>query len=93
MQANPVWSLAMVCVFAVMAASNWRRTRIRRMARDLPTALRRRLGEAPEYEAPDEEAFRDYTARHRRLTRVMHVAWGLAALWLVYVGYLALGAG
>ena len=94
MQMTPEWSLVMVAVFLVMGASNWRRRRLRRATRDLPTRLYRLLGPEPDFDPPETlpEGLDDYAALHRRSLRVQHVVWGLACLWLVYVAYLALGA-
>ena len=98
---SPEWSLAMVFVFLIMAASAWRRTRIRKAVRNLPTGVQRMLGEAPEYDPPEEalrdgaaqesEALRSYAALHRRVTWIMKAVWGLGLLWMGYVVFLIVG--
>ncbi len=91
MQMTPQWSLMMVAVVLVMGASQWRRKRIKRAARDLPTRLRRLLGPEPEYAPPDEApeddggALAGFAALHRRTERVMHAIWVVALLWVVWV--------
>ncbi|MBV6636220.1 MAG: hypothetical protein KI788_09975 [Mameliella sp.] len=94
MQMTPQWSLMMVAVFLVMGVSNWRRRRLKRAARDLPTRLFRQLGPEPEFDLPDSppEGLEDFAALQKRSLRVQHWVWGLALLWLVYVIYLAMGA-
>lgn len=91
---TPEWSLVMVAIFLVMGASNWRRRRLKRAARDLPTRLFRLLGPEPELDPPDtpSEGLEEYAALHKRSLRIQHGVWGLALLWLAYVAYLALGA-
>ena len=70
----------------------WRRSRLRRAVRDLPTPMQRLLGPEPMYEPPTgtlPEGLRAYAALYRRTARVQFVFWGLAALWLAYVAYSA----
>jgi hypothetical protein len=92
---GPGFSLVMLAAVLIMGASNWRQRRIRRAVRDLPTRLRRQLGEGPEFLPPDEvpEELGDYVALHRRADFVVRVVWVISGLWLVYVLYLEMGAG
>ena len=91
---TPEWSLMMVAIFLVMGAANWRRRRLRRATRDLPTRLFRQLGPEPEFLPPEEvpEGLQSYAALHKRSLRIQHGVWLLALIWLVYVAYLAMGA-
>jgi len=90
---GPEWSLVMLAVFAVMGVSQWRRRRLQRAARDLPTRMRRLLGEAPEYDLPDEvpEGLLGFAALQRRTERVQNVVWVLAILWLAWVVIMMFG--
>lgn len=94
MQMTPELSLMMLAVVLIMGASNWRRRRLKRAARDLPTRLFRLLGPEPDYDPPEAlpEGLEDFAALHKRSLRVQHWVWGLALIWLLYVTYLALGA-
>lgn len=84
----------MMAAVPVMGVRAWRERRLRRAMRDLPTVLQRQLGEAPGYAPPAElpEGLQHYAAVYRRSGLVMKVIWGLAVLWLLYVGYLAMVA-
>ncbi len=75
-----------------LGAKSWRRKKIKRAARDLPTRLRRQLGDEPDYLPPQPvpEGMESYVALHRRSARVMYFVWGLAFLWLAYVAFLLL---
>ena len=75
-----------------LGAKSWRRKKIKRAARDLPTRLRRQLGDEPEFAPPEPapEGLEAYVALHRRSARVMYFVWGLAVLWLAYVAFLLL---
>ena len=94
MRGNPLFILLGVSVMLWLGAQNWRRRRVKRAARDLPTRLQRLLGPEPEFAPPSEapEGLAPYVALHARAARVERALRGLALLWLAYVLYLAMGA-
>lgn len=95
MNMSAEWSLAMVFVFAITLASGWQRAKIRRAVRNLSTAGRRQLGEAPDFAPPAGEALTpelaDYAALHRRVGLIVKGVWVLALVWLAYVVWLIVG--
>ncbi|SDY18811.1 hypothetical protein [Citreimonas salinaria] len=94
MGGSPTYSLLAVFFFLVIGSSGWRRSRIRRARRDLPTAMQRRLGPDPMFDprADPPEGLRAYTALHRRTARIQYAAWALGFAWLVWVAYLLVSA-
>lgn len=94
MQNNP-YILLLGIFFAIwLGAKSWRRNRLRRAARDLPTACRRLLGPEPDFlpptpdSAPPEMA--SYLRLYRRTGQIQLGLWALAGLWLVFVIFLVL---
>ncbi|WP_425098019.1 hypothetical protein [Tropicibacter sp. S64] len=88
---NPLYSLFAISFMLWMGAKQWRRKRLRRAMRDLPTRLQRMLGPEPEYDLPDgdvPEALRAFAAVHRRTAWIQRVATGAALLWLLYILFL-----
>ena len=91
---SPQMSLFALSAFLIMGSANWRKRRIRRAVRDLPTRAQRQLGPDPYFdppEHPDSEALQSYANLHRRSLRIVHVCWALAFVWLAYVLYLLAG--
>lgn len=93
MQMTPEWSLMMVAIFLVMGSANWRRRRLRRATRDLPTRLFRQLGPEPEFLPPEElpEELQSYASLHKRSLRIQHGIWFLALVWTGWVALLGMG--
>jgi hypothetical protein len=93
MQMTPEWPLMMLAVVLVMGASQWRRRRLTRAARDLPTRLRRMLGAEPDYDLPEDlpEGLQTFAKLQRRTLRVQNTVWGLAILWLGWVVLTGMG--
>jgi hypothetical protein len=87
-----MYSLFAVTIMLVIGASHWRRSKLRRAVRDLPTMAQRQLGPEPDYLPPNagdlSDDLRSYAALHKRSRRVMHVVWSLGAAWLVFVLFL-----
>jgi hypothetical protein len=90
---TPEWSLMMVAIFLVMGASNWRRRRLRRAARDLPTLLFRQLGPEPEFDPPEtpSEGLEGFSRLHKRSLRIQYGIWLLALIWMGWVVLLGMG--
>lgn len=91
MGGSPVYVLLLVSMALITGSSAWRRRKIRRAVRDLPTLMQRQLGEAPLYEPPESapEGLEGYVRLYHRLARIEKSIWILAALWLAYVLILA----
>lgn len=91
MQLSPEMAAFALFAMLVMGSAQWRRSRLRRAIRDLPTRAQRQLGPEPLYQPPAAaelpEELRRYAALHRRTRRVQLVVWGLAFLWLGYTLY------
>ena len=89
MQSSPTYSLFAVTIMLVIGASHWRRSKLRRAVRDLPTMAQRQLGPEPEFVPPVSGNLSDdllsYAALHKRSKRIMHVVWSFGAAWLVFV--------
>lgn len=93
MGGSPTFVLLMLAGALIMGASNWRRRRIRKAVRDLPTPMLRLLGDDPLFEPPQgdiPDGLRAYTSLHRRLAYIEKFIWALAAIWLSYVLVLVL---
>lgn len=91
MQPTPLYSLFAVFIMIWLGAQHWRRNRLKRAVRDLPTRLQRQLGPEPNFppptdDVPDELA--EYAAYHRKTARIQRGAWLMALAWLAYVGFL-----
>lgn len=91
MQLTPEMAALAFFALLVMGSAQWRRGRIRRAMRDLPTRMQRLLGPDPLYLPPQDtplpEGLHAYAALHRRTRVVQLVVWGLAFLWLGFVVY------
>lgn len=92
MRNNPYVLLFGLFFALFLGARGWRRRKLKRAVRDLPTRLARMVGDEPDYLPPDElpEGMETYAALHRRSARIMHAVWALAFCWLAYVIYLLL---
>ncbi|WP_136440104.1 hypothetical protein [Pacificoceanicola onchidii] len=91
MQPTPLFSLFAVFIMIWLGAQQWRRNRLKRAVRDLPTRLQRQVGPEPDYLPPEGEIpedLADYVALHRKTTRIQRGAWLVALAWLAYVGFL-----
>ena len=75
-----------------LGAQNWRRRRLKRAARDLPTLMQRMLGPEPAFKPPADppEALQRFAHLHSRTRQVEWVIRGGALLWLAYVVFLLL---
>ncbi|CUH78503.1 hypothetical protein [Tropicibacter naphthalenivorans] len=93
MQDNPIVLLLGVFFALFLGGRGWRRRKLKRAVRDLPTRLQRMIGEEPGFEPPAEvpEGLQGYVALYGRSARVMYGIWALAFGWLGYVIYLWLG--
>lgn len=89
-----MYSLFAVTIMLVIGASHWRRSKLRRAVRDLPTMTQRQLGPEPNFLPPNADELpddlRSYAALHKRSRRIMHIVWSLGAAWLVFVLFLLL---
>ncbi|MFW2541076.1 hypothetical protein ACN2XU_00445 [Primorskyibacter sp. 2E107] len=91
MQMSPFYSLFGVFLMLWMGALHWRRKRIRKAMRDLPTRLQRLLGPEPDFAPPPDklpEGLNSYASLHRRTGRIQRGLWGVALLWLAYILFL-----
>lgn len=75
-----------------LGAKSWRHRKLRRAARDLPTRMRRLLGDAPEFVPPENppQELESYAILHRRTTVTMHIVWAVAFCWLAFAAFLVL---
>jgi len=91
MQLSPQTAAFAFFALLVMGSAQWRRGRIRRAVRDLPTRMQRLLGPEPLFTPPSEgelpEGLRRYAALHHRTRWVQRAIWALAFLWLGYTLY------
>lgn len=94
MQSSPVYSLLALTFMLVIGASHWRRSKLRRAVRDLPTMMQRQLGPEPEFVPPGPENLpdnlRSFAALHKRTRRIMHIIWSAGFAWLAFVLFLLL---
>ncbi|MBV2358996.1 hypothetical protein KUH32_04345 [Thalassococcus sp. CAU 1522] len=94
MQLTPEYAAAALFFMLIVLSTAWRRGRIRRAVRDLPTPMQRLLGPEPLFMPPPDgrlpDALRDYAALHRRTRWVQLVLWTVAFCWIAYVVYHAL---
>lgn len=95
MRDNPVFMLLAVSALLWIGAQSWRRKKIKRAARDLPTRMMRLLGPEPEFEAPEDAPgdLADFIALQSRTRRIEWILRGLALLWLGYVLFLMMQRG
>ena len=89
---NPMALLFGLSALMWLGAQNWRRRRLKRAARDLPTLMQRMLGPEPAFEPPADppEALQRFAHLHSRTRQVEWVIRGGALLWLAYVVFLLL---
>lgn len=77
-----------------LGARSWRRRRLKRAARDLPTKMRRLLGPEPDFLPPEGDGaspeMTDFAKLHRKTRRVTTVFGLLACVWLLFAAFLAL---
>ncbi|MCT8159236.1 hypothetical protein [Pseudoruegeria sp. SHC-113] len=94
MQQNPYMLLFGLAAAIWLGAQTWRRRKLKRAVRDLPTLLQRQLGPEPDYLPPEHIAqtpeLAAYARLHQRTARVQRALWGLAGLWLLFVIFLVL---
>ena len=88
--------MVLFAVFAmlVVGSQTWRRRRVRRAARDLPTRVQRMLGPEPEFDLPEgplSEDLAGFAVVKRRTLWVQRAVWGVAGVWGGFVAYLMLG--
>ena len=89
---NPMVLLFGLSALMWLGAQNWRRRRLKRAARDLPTLMQRMLGPEPAFEPPANppEGLQRFAHLHSRTRHVEWVIRGAALLWLAYVVFLLL---
>jgi hypothetical protein len=89
---NPMALLFGLSALMWLGAQNWRRRRLKRAARDLPTLMQRMLGPEPAFDPPADppEALQRFAHLHSRTRQVEWVIRGAALLWLAYVVFLLL---
>ena len=91
MRDNPLIILLGVSVLLWLGGQSWRRRKLKRAVRDLPTVTQRQLGPDPSFDPPTDlpKGLGPYAALHARTRKVELAVRGLALAWLVYVLYLA----
>lgn len=92
MRNNPLFILFGISALLWLGAQNWRRRKIKRAMRDLPTRMQRLLGPEPLYQPPADapDGLAGFRALHDRTRRVEIAVRILAGLWLAYVLFLVL---
>ena len=87
MRDNPAFILLAVSALLWLGAQNWRRRKLKRASRDLPTRMQRLLGPEPAFEPPAElpEGLAGFASLHGRTRRVEWIVRSLALVWLAYV--------
>lgn len=92
MRENPLFILLGISVLLWLGAQNWRRRKLRRAVRDLPTRTQRLLGPEPNYEPPTDrpDAMIGYVTLFERTRRIEWGVRGLALIWLAYILFLSL---
>lgn len=95
MRNNPVFILLVIPALLWIGAQSWRRKKVRRAARDLPTRMHRLLGPEPDFAVPEDppEEMEGFVAEQARARRIEWGVRGIALLWLAYVLYLLLQKG
>ncbi len=91
---DPYILLFAVFIALTLGPRTWRRNRLRRAVRELPTTSRRLIGPEPNYLPPETEnatpELASYQQIYRRTGYIQKGLWGLAGLWLAFVIFLAL---
>lgn len=89
---NPVVLLFGLSALMWLGAQNWRRRKLKRAVRDLPTLMQRMLGPEPAFDPPSDppDALQRFAVLHDRTRRIEWVIRGVAVLWLAYVVFLLL---
>lgn len=89
---NPVVLLFGLSALMWLGAQNWRRRKLKRAVRDLPTLMQRMLGPEPVFALPKDppDGLQGFAVLHDRTRRVEWIVRGLAVLWLAYVVFLLL---
>lgn len=92
MRGNPMIMLLSLSALMWIGAQNWRRRKLKRAARDLPTLMQRLLGPEPAFEPPADppEGLQGFARLHDRTRRVEWIIRAVALLWLGYVVFLLL---
>ncbi|WP_439522571.1 hypothetical protein [Marivita sp.] len=92
MRNNPVLLLLGVSALLWLGAQNWRRRKLKRAVRDLPTRMQRLLGPEPAFEPPTDppDELSGFASLHDRTRRAEWVVRGAAILWLAYIVFLLL---
>lgn len=97
MMMSPNRALIVVFAMLVVGASLWRRRRIRRAVRDLPTLAQRLLGPDPEFAPPPPEerpaSLNAYAAMHKRSQWIVWVCWAIAVAYATLILALMLKDG
>lgn len=87
-------ALFAVFTMLVVLSTMWRRRRLRRAVRDLPTPMLRLLGPEPYYIPPPDdrlpEGLRAYAATFKRTRWVIYLCWTVAALYAALIVFLVL---
>lgn len=93
---SPALLLLAPAIVLWLGAQSWRRRRLKRAARDLPTRQRRLLGPEPEFlppeDAPASPELSGFARLHRRTARVQYGIGALACLWLLFALWLMVSA-
>ncbi len=82
---------ALITVFAmlIVLSTMWRRRRLRRAVRDLPTRMQRLLGPEPLFIPPPDDRLPDdlraYAALHKRTRWVIYLCWTVAAAYAAMI--------
>lgn len=94
MPMSPNHALFAVFAMLIVFSTIWRRNRLRRAVRNLPTRMQRLLGPEPDFLPPPDDTLPDdlraYAALHKRTRRVIHLCWAAAALFAALILFLAL---
>jgi hypothetical protein len=94
MPTSPNRALFAVLVMLIVFSTLWRRNRLRRAVRDLPTPMQRLLGPEPQFLPPPDDSLPDglraYAALHKRTRRMIHLCWTAAALYAALILFLVL---
>ncbi|MDK3074237.1 hypothetical protein QO034_14050 [Sedimentitalea sp. JM2-8] len=94
MPISPNRALFAVFVMLIVFSTIWRRNRLRRAVRNLPTRMQRLLGPEPQFQPPPDDALPDglraYAALHRRTRWVIYLCRAAAAFFAALILFLAL---
>ncbi|WP_417603850.1 hypothetical protein [Primorskyibacter flagellatus] len=87
-------ALFAVFTMLVVLSTMWRRRRLRRAVRDLPTRMQRLLGPEPLFSPPPDDdlpdGLRSYAALHKRTRLINYACWAIAALYAALIVFLLL---